>query len=123
MIWVLASNEDKVQEIMKDRGYRKYGKVIWVKTTEARIPVNYLGKLQRHSTETMLIFSKGDINGIAKYHSMNDTLVAPFTGQSAKPASMYAAINKLVPQGFFLEVYARRHNIRSNYVSLGNQLR
>ncbi len=80
MIWVLADNEDRVVQKMIANGYRKYGKIIWVKSTESRIPVNFIGKLQRHSTETMVIFSKGDLNGIARYHSMNDVLIAPFRG-------------------------------------------
>jgi N6-adenosine-specific RNA methylase IME4 len=74
---------------MESKGYSKYGKVIWLKTTESRIPVNFIGKRQRHSTETMLIFAKGKVSDIAKYHSMNDVLLAPFTGQSVKPSSMY----------------------------------
>ncbi len=64
---------------MEDKGYIKYGKVIWLKTTESRIPVNFIGKRQRHSTETMLIFSIGKVSDLTKYHKMNDVLVAPFT--------------------------------------------
>ncbi len=45
MIWMLADNEDKVIERMVAKGYRKYGKVIWLKHTEKRIPVNFIGKL------------------------------------------------------------------------------
>jgi N6-adenosine-specific RNA methylase IME4 len=71
----------------------------------------------------MIIFKKGDIKDFTKFHSMNDVLIAPFTGQSQKPLSMYDAISKLVPKGYFLEVFAREHNLRMNYVSIGNQLR
>jgi mRNA (2'-O-methyladenosine-N6-)-methyltransferase len=108
---------------MLSKGYRKYGKVIWVKSSKKRIPVNFIGKLQRHSTETMIIFSKGDLAGIAKYHTMNDVLIAPFRGQSVKPVEMYAAIRTLVLSGHFLEIFARMNNLQPNYVSLGNQLR
>jgi N6-adenosine-specific RNA methylase IME4 len=108
---------------MMKHGYEKYGKVIWLKCSSHLIPVNFIGKLQRHSTETLLIFKKGDIKSFTKFHSMNDVLVAPFTGQSEKPESMYDAINQLVPSGFFLEVFARQRNLRTNYVSIGNQLR
>jgi N6-adenosine-specific RNA methylase IME4 len=71
----------------------------------------------------MVIFSKGDLSDIAKYHSMNDVLVAPFRGQSVKPTEIYDCIKKLVSKGHYLEVYARENNIQSNFVSIGNQLR
>ncbi len=80
MIWVLADNEDRVIEKMKQKGYRKWGRVTWIKTTKKQIPVNFIGKLLRHSTEAMIIFSKGDVSEICKKWSMNDTLCAPFTG-------------------------------------------
>ena len=59
MIWVLADNEDRVVQKMIANGYRKYGKIIWVKSTKNSIPVNFIGKLQLHSTETMVIFGLG----------------------------------------------------------------
>jgi hypothetical protein len=45
MIWVLASNEDKVANLMTKNGYEKYGKVIWLKHTTRLVPVNFIGKL------------------------------------------------------------------------------
>ena len=108
---------------MSTQGYRKYGKVVWVKTTEKGVPVNFIGKLQRHSTEKMVIFSKWDIKDFTNYHAMNDVLIAPFRGQSVKPKEMYALIKKLVKVGHYLEIFGRTHNIQSNYVSVGNQLR
>ena len=74
--------------------------------TEKRIPVNFIGKIQRHSTETMIIFSKGDLSGIAKYHSIYDVLIAPYRGQSINPVEMYDAIKTLIIKGYFLEIFA-----------------
>jgi N6-adenosine-specific RNA methylase IME4 len=45
MIWVLADNEDRVIQKMAAKGYKKYGKVVWLKCSENRIPVNFIGKL------------------------------------------------------------------------------
>ncbi len=54
---------------------------------------------------------------------MQDLVMAKVRGESIKPDEIYGEIYKLVPQGFYLEIFARVHNVRNNYVSVGNMLR
>jgi N6-adenosine-specific RNA methylase IME4 len=46
---------------MKSKGYRYVDMIIWEKTTVNDKPVNGSGKFVRHSTEYLLIFSKGRV--------------------------------------------------------------
>ena len=42
--------------------------------------------------------------------------------QSAKPTEIYRILEKLVPAGRYLELFARLHSLRNNWVSVGNDL-
>lgn len=52
----------------------------------------------------------------------NDVLFAPTKKKSQKPTQIYHIIEKMVPGGRKVEVFARNHNIRRGWLSLGNQL-
>ena len=43
-------------------------------------------------------------------------------GQSQKPTEIYEMIEKLVPNGRYLEVFARKNNLRDYWVSVGNEV-
>lgn len=43
-------------------------------------------------------------------------------GQSQKPEQVYEIIEKLVPNGNYLEIFARRNNLRNFWVSVGLEL-
>ena len=54
---------------------------------------------------------------------MNDLLLASVRGESVKPDESYARIEELVPEGHYLDIFARKFNIRPNYVTIGNQVK
>jgi mRNA (2'-O-methyladenosine-N6-)-methyltransferase len=43
-------------------------------------------------------------------------------GQSQKPEEIYEVAEQLVPNGHFLEIFARRNNLHDGWVSIGNEL-
>ena len=43
-------------------------------------------------------------------------------GQSQKPEEIYELVEKLVPNGTYLEIFARRNNLRNHWVSVGLEL-
>lgn len=43
-------------------------------------------------------------------------------GQSQKPTEIYELIEKLVPDGKYLEIFARKNNLRDYWVSVGNEV-
>ena len=51
-----------------------------------------------------------------------DVLVSEVRETSRKPDEMYPLLERLSPGTRKLEIFARQHNVRPGWVSLGNQL-
>jgi N6-adenosine-specific RNA methylase IME4 len=77
----------------------------------------------RCSTETFYIFPRGRVKSISRYYRMNDLILAQVRGESVKPEVVFDHIQRLVPQGQYIEFFALKHNIRRNLVSVGNHLK
>ena len=115
--------EETIKKKSVEKGYKYKAKVVWEKLTTNGIPVNSSGLTTRKSTETMYIFQKGEVASIAKLHRAVDLIRAKVRGASVKPEEAYQNINRLVSEGHFIEIFGRKHNVRANYVTFGNQLK
>jgi mRNA (2'-O-methyladenosine-N6-)-methyltransferase len=51
-----------------------------------------------------------------------DVVVSEVRETSRKPDEMYPLLERLSPGTRKLEIFARQHNVRPGWVSLGNQL-
>jgi len=51
-----------------------------------------------------------------------DVIFSERRGQSQKPNEIYSLIESLVPQGYYLEIFGRRNNLRNKWVTIGNEL-
>ncbi len=108
---------------MKLHKYTFMDKIIWEKTTVNDKPVNGNGWVTRHSTETLLIFSRGEVAKISNYHNARELVRAERRKGSLKPEEVVKEVLTLVPNEHYLEVYARVENCRPNFVSVGNQVK
>jgi len=52
----------------------------------------------------------------------SDVIISQRRGQSQKPEELYEYIESLIPNGKYLEIFARRNNLRNNWVSMGLEL-
>lgn len=43
-------------------------------------------------------------------------------GQSQKPDEIYEIIEQMIPNGRYLEIFARKNNLRNYWVSIGNEV-
>jgi len=43
-------------------------------------------------------------------------------GQSQKPEEQYSIFEELVPNGYYLEIFGRRNNLRNYWVTIGNEI-
>jgi len=43
-------------------------------------------------------------------------------GQSHKPEEQYSIFEELVPNGYYLEIFGRRNNLRNYWVTIGNEI-
>jgi mRNA (2'-O-methyladenosine-N6-)-methyltransferase len=57
-----------------------------------------------------------------KGNILSDIIFAERRGQSQKPEELYEYIETLVPNGKYMEIFARRNNLRNYWVSIGNEL-
>lgn len=51
-----------------------------------------------------------------------DVIVSEVRETSRKPDEIYRLIERMCPDGLKLELFGRQHNLRQNWITLGNQL-
>jgi mRNA (2'-O-methyladenosine-N6-)-methyltransferase len=122
-IWVINSRYQFALELMKKWGYRMVDDITWVKRTVNRRLAKGHGFYLQHAKETCLVGLKGPApatlppNGVG-----SDVIFSERRGQSQKPEELYVLIEQLVPNGKYLEIFARRNNLRNYWVSVGLEL-
>ena len=52
----------------------------------------------------------------------SDVIFAERRGQSQKPEEIYELIERLVPNGRYLEIFGRKNNLRDFWVTIGNEV-
>jgi mRNA (2'-O-methyladenosine-N6-)-methyltransferase len=52
----------------------------------------------------------------------SDVIYSERRGQSQKPDELYQLIEQIFPSGRFLEIFGRRHNLRSKWTTIGNEV-
>lgn len=95
---------------------------MWIKTNQLQrlIRTGRTGHWLNHSKEHCLIGIKG--NPHINKNIDCDVLVSEVRETSRKPDEIYELIERMKPGGRKLELFARPHNRRKGWISLGNQL-
>lgn len=97
--------------------------LIWVKSTARGKLRPNIGRCLMRATEHCVIFRKG-------YSSVNqfrcslgiDAIHSELMKYSQNPEELYARIQKAIPAGTLLEIFARNNNVRSRCRSVGVEL-
>merc|ERR1712130_762472 len=127
-VWVINAKYRLALQLFKKWGYRMIGDIGWVKQTVNRRIANGHGYYLQHAKETCLIGLKGDFDKIPSLNNKrikgvcSDVIYSERRGQSQKPEEVYQYIERLVPSGFYMEIFARRNNLRNGWFSIGNEL-
>eukprot|EP01117_Protostelium_nocturnum_P018772 TRINITY_DN791_c0_g1_i1.p1 TRINITY_DN791_c0_g1~~TRINITY_DN791_c0_g1_i1.p1 ORF type:complete len:307 (-),score=138.39 TRINITY_DN791_c0_g1_i1:111-1031(-) len=121
-IWVINARYTFALEMFERWGYELVDDITWVKTTVHRRMAKGHGFYLQHAKETCLVGRKGKDPPGTKGNIMSDVIFAERRGQSQKPEEIYEMIEALVPNGKYLEIFARRNNLRNYWVSIGNEL-
>ena len=107
---------------MRFWGYRPAGELLWVKTNQLQriIRTGRTGHWLNHSKEHCLVGVKGS----RTYPRLDcDVIVSEGRETSRKPDELYDMIDRLVgKETIKVELFGRRHNLRPQWVTLGNQL-
>jgi len=121
-LWVTGRAMELGRECLDIWGYQRVDELIWVKTNQLQrlIRTGRTGHWLNHSKEHCLVGIKGnpELNRFLDC----DVVVAEVRATSRKPDEMYPLLERLSPGTRKLELFARMHNLRNGWVSLGNQL-
>ena len=104
------------------RALRFVDEIVWVKVTNSRRLAKSHGFYLQHAKEVCLVAKKGKTPAGLAAGAGSDVIFAPRRGQSQKPTEIYELIERLVPNGKYLEIFARKNNLRDFWVSIGNEV-
>lgn len=122
-MWVVASQLMNGISMMKKWGYKIVNTINWIKVSKSGIYLPSHGYYFQHNKETLLVGIKGDPPEEMNSEAFRSLIVGPReVRQSQKPAALYEMIEEMFPGMMYLEVFARPHNLRSGWVSIGIEL-
>ncbi|KAL9642803.1 hypothetical protein ABK040_009878 [Willaertia magna] len=128
-LWVMNSSLQFGLNLLNHWGFTYIDRIVWVKKTKKNEQIFVgTGYYFLHSTEIVLIGVK---HGSTKKNGQklqyiskvsNDVIFSKIGIQSQKPNDLYEIIENMVPGTRKIELFARNHNIRKGWLSLGNRL-
>ena len=122
-MWVINAKYRFALSLFELWGYELVDEITWVKQTVNRRLAKSHGFYLQHAKETCLVGRKGnDPPGTNRKMGGGDIIFSERRGQSQKPTEIYEAIERLVPGGYYLEIFGRRNNTRDGFVTIGNEL-
>ena len=122
-VWVINAKYQWCLNQFKKWGYEFVDEIVWVKVTNSRRLAKSHGFYLQHAKEVCLVARRGDAPpGLKDKAIGSDIIFAPRRGQSQKPTEIYELIEELVPNGRYLEIFARKNNLRDFWVSVGNEV-
>jgi N6-adenosine-specific RNA methylase IME4 len=126
-LWVLNSTLQFGLQCLNKWGYSFVDKITWVKKSKVNPSNIYVshGYYLLHTTELCLIGVKhsskeNKLEYISKIS--NDVIFGKVGIQSQKPEEIYKIIETMIPGARKVELFAKNHNIRKGWLSLGNRL-
>ena len=121
-IWVINAKYQFTLDLFEQWGYTLVDEIVWVKMTVNRRLAKSHGFYLQHAKEVCLVGRRGgDIPGM-KHGVGSDIIYSERRGQSQKPEEIYELIEKLVPNGKYLEIFGRKNNLRDFWVTVGNEV-
>ncbi|ETO06258.1 MT-A70 family protein, partial [Reticulomyxa filosa] len=123
LVWTINAKYRLALQMFKKWGYRIVNDIAWVKQTVNRRIARGHGFYLQHAKETCLVGFKGEEKKVGFVSGVcADVIYSVRRGQSQKPVEIYEYIERLVPNGCYLEIFGRRNNLRDYWVTIGNEL-
>jgi len=121
-IWAINAKYSVACRLMEKWGYKVVDEITWVKkTVNGKIAKGH-GFYLQHAKESCIIGVKGDISDKISKNIGCDVIFSERRGQSQKPEEIYQLIERMIPNGFYLEIFGRRNNVRDKWVTIGNEI-
>lgn len=122
-LWVLNSLLNIGYECLNKWGYEVVEQIIWVKQKNNNLYTSQ-GYYFLHSFEICLVGYKCPSGQHVNYKSKvsSNIIFSEVNMKSKKPEALYKIIEQMFPGSKKIELFARNHNLREGWFSLGNQL-
>jgi N6-adenosine-specific RNA methylase IME4 len=114
-LWATAPKLENALYVMKNWNFQYVTNMVWVKD---RIGTGYY---VRGKHELILIGRKGNMPVPDEGDRPPSVIIAPRGRHSEKPAILYSIIEKMYPNGKYLELFARKKH-SSKWAAWGNEL-
>jgi len=122
-LWVVNSQLELGLECLSKWGYAYIDKITWIKKTCRNNLAIGPGFTFLHSTEICLVGRKSSAERFEFIRrASNDIIFEEVKRKSQKPTALYHIIEQMAPGASKVELFARNHNIRRGWLSIGNQL-
>lgn len=121
-IWTINAKYHFALDLIHKWGYKYCDEIIWVKQTVKGKTAKGHGFYLQHTKETCLVGIKGNPTYDNTVTNNSDVIFSLRRGQSQKPTEIYEHIEKMVPNGYYLELFGRRNNLREYWVTIGNEI-
>ena len=109
-IWTINAKYHFTLDLLHKWGYKYCDEIIWVKQTVKGKTAKGHGFYLQHTKETCLVGIKGNPKYDDTVTNNSDVIFSLRRGQSQKPTEIYERIEKMVPHGYYLELFGRRNN-------------
>lgn len=122
-VWVIASQLENGIQLLQNWGYEFLTYLNWVKISKYGRYMPSHGYYLQHNKETVLIGHKGKDPENMRPNKFNDLIIQQRSlRQSHKPIEIYELIERVFPNSMYCEIFARPHNLRQGWVSIGLEL-
>ena len=119
-IWVTTLSFFPVINQFSSMGFELVEEIIWLKYSKKSKLYQSTGNWWLRAKESCLMFKKNCFSPLST-KGENDILACLRRAPSQKPDELYELIEQLVPKGRYLELFARKNNLRNNWTSIGDQ--
>lgn len=121
-LWTINAKYSFCFNLLSTWGYKFVDEICWVKeSVNGKIAKGH-GYYLQHSKETCLIGMKGNPRNKINECLHGDCIFSKRRGQSQKPSEIYKIIEETVPNGYYIEIFGRRNNLRDGWITIGNEL-
>jgi len=122
-VWVIACELANGIELLKKWGYEFVTYMNWSKVSKYGRFAPSHGYYLQHNKETCLVGKKGKDPENMRPELFHDLIIGQRgLRQSHKPSEIYELIENVFPSSMYLEIFARPHNLRQGWVSMGIEL-
>ena len=133
-LWVPGSFLEAGLDVMKSWGFKLKQTYVWVKTKKPRRPKKDqrassdpndqlafgMGHYFRQCHELVLVGVRGQAKKMVRNRSQRSVSLAPNAGHSIKPEHLHESLERMMPDAWRLELFARR--CRDRWLCVGNEL-